>query len=112
VAPILPGLSDRPDLLADVVRAARAAGATGVWANLLYLKPGTKEHFLGALARDWPDLLPEYEKLYARRAYLPAEETKPLRRSVSALVREFDIADRRVQPAKPEREPEQLTLAV
>ncbi len=75
MAPILPGLSDKPELLADVVRAARAAGATGVWANLLYLKPGTKEHFLAALERDWPELLPEYEELYARRAYLPAAET-------------------------------------
>jgi DNA repair photolyase len=42
MAPILPGLSDRPDLLADVVRAAREAGATGIWANLLHLRPGTK----------------------------------------------------------------------
>ena len=64
MAPILPGLSDKPELLADVVRAAREAGATGVWANLLYLKPGTKEHFLAALERDWPELLPEYERLY------------------------------------------------
>ena len=72
MAPILPGLSDKPELLADVVRAAREAGATGIWANLLYLKPGTKEHFLAALERDWPELLPEYERLYARRAYLAA----------------------------------------
>ncbi|HTO26118.1 MAG TPA: radical SAM protein, partial [Gaiellaceae bacterium] len=43
MAPILPGLSDRRELLAEVVRAARAAGATGIWANLLYLKPGTRE---------------------------------------------------------------------
>ena len=28
---------------------ARAAGATNIWANLLYLKPGTREHFLAAL---------------------------------------------------------------
>ncbi len=48
MAPILPGLSDRPELLADVVRAAREAGATGIWANLLYLKPGTREHFLAS----------------------------------------------------------------
>src|SRR5437763_2771671 len=79
LAPILPGLSDKPELLAQVVRAARAAGATGVWANLLYLKPGTKEHFLAALEEDWPELVPEYERLYARRAYLPAEESKPVR---------------------------------
>ena len=58
MAPILPGLSDRPELLDDVVKAARDAGATGVWANLLYLKPGTREHFLDHLARDWPELLP------------------------------------------------------
>src|SRR5829696_9492743 len=40
MAPILPGLSDRPELLADVVRAAREAGATSIWANLLYLRRG------------------------------------------------------------------------
>ena len=71
MAPILPGISDPPEQLADVVRAAREAGACGVWANLLHLKPGTREHFLECLARDWPELLPEYERLYARRAYLP-----------------------------------------
>src|SRR2546423_3200698 len=31
MAPILPGISDRPDQLEDVVRAARQAGARGVW---------------------------------------------------------------------------------
>ena len=66
MAPILPGLSDRPEQLAEVVKAARDAGATSVWANLLYLKPGTKEHFLEALARDWPDELERYERLYAQ----------------------------------------------
>ena len=70
MAPILPGLSDRPEQLAEVVRAAREAGATGIWANLLYLRPGTREHFLEQLARDWPEQLDRYEALYARRAYL------------------------------------------
>src|SRR5205085_6535612 len=46
MAPILPGLSDRPEQLEEVVKAAREAGAVSVWANLLYLRPGTKEHFL------------------------------------------------------------------
>src|SRR6202049_1060560 len=37
MAPILPGLSDRPDQLEAVVKAARAAGATGLWAGMLHL---------------------------------------------------------------------------
>jgi len=112
MAPILPGLSDRPKLLAEVVRAARAAGATGVWANLLYLRPGTKEHFLGALERDWPELLPEYERLYARRAYLPAEETQPVRERVRELARSHGIRDRRRVRLEPPADAEQLRLAV
>src|SRR3954454_8557125 len=83
MAPILPGLTDRLELMEDVVRAAREAGATGIWSNLLYLRPGTREHFLRALERDWPELLPHYEKLYAgRRAYLPADEMKPVKEQV------------------------------
>jgi DNA repair photolyase len=112
IAPILPGLSDKPELLAEVVRAARAAGATGVWANLLYLKPGTKEHFMSALERDWPELLPRYEELYARRAYLPAETTSPVREQVRELVRAHGIRDRRRVRLEPPPEAEQLSLAV
>jgi len=112
MAPILPGISDKPEQLREVVKAARAAGATGVWTNVLFLRPGTREHFLEHLAEDWPELVPHYEDLYRRRAYLPAEETKPVRHQVSALVRELGVADRRAQPAEPPREPEQLALAV
>jgi DNA repair photolyase len=112
MAPILPGLTDRPELLAEVVRAARAAGATGIWSNLLYLKPGTREHFLDALERDWPELLPDYERLYARRAYLPADETKPVREQVRTLARSHGIRDRRTVRLEPPPEPEQLRFAV
>ncbi len=112
MAPILPGLSDKPELMADVVRAARAAGATGVWANVLYLKPGTKEHFMAALEQDWPELLPQYENLYGRRAYLPAEKTNPVREQVRALAREHGVRDRRRLRLVPPADPEQLELAV
>jgi DNA repair photolyase len=112
MAPILPGLSDRPDLLEDVIRAAREAGATGVWANLLYLKPGTREHYLAALERDWPELLPEYERLYASTAYLPAAETQPVREQVRQLAREHGIRDRRRVKLHPPPEAEQLALAL
>jgi DNA repair photolyase len=112
MAPILPGISDRPEQMAEVVRAAREAGACGIWANVLNLRPGTREHFLENLARDWPAELERYERLYARRAYLPAAEVDPVRQRVRELAREHGVRDRRHVKLVPPPEPEQLTLAV
>jgi DNA repair photolyase len=111
MAPILPGLSDRPEPLAEVVREARAAGATGVWANLLYLRPGTREHFLAALERDWPELLPRYQQLYRRGAYLRRDETEPVRKRVRALARSHGVRDRRRVRLEPPLLAEQLQIA-
>jgi DNA repair photolyase len=112
MAPILPGISDRPEQLAAVVRAARDAGATHLWGNLLYLKPGTREHFLEALARDWPQQLENYERLYGRRAYLAKKDSAPVRELIAELRRKHGIADRRTRRLEPPPEPEQLSLAV
>jgi DNA repair photolyase len=110
MAPLLPGLSDHPSSIARVVTAAREAGACGIWANLLYLRPGTREHFLECLARDWPELLPDYERLYARGAYLLRSEAEPARNEVRRLAREHGIRDRRPEPLRPKPRDEQLSL--
>jgi DNA repair photolyase len=112
MAPILPGISDRPDQLAEVVRAAREAGACGIWANVLYLQPGTREHFLESLGREWPELLPEYERLYDGRAYLRAADTAPVRDAVRELSRVHGIRDRRRLRLEPPPPDVQLSLAV
>lgn len=78
MAPILPGLSDDPAKLREVVLAARDAGAANLWWNVVNLRPGTREHFLEALAQDWPEQLERYERLYARGAYLRGDHTKEL----------------------------------
>jgi DNA repair photolyase len=114
MAPILPGLSDDPAKMADVVRAARDAGATSIWTNVLYLRPGTREHFLDNLARDWPALLPMYERLYSGRAYVTKDVVEPVRARVRELAREHGIADHRENPIRPtpevEAAVEQLSL--
>jgi DNA repair photolyase len=114
MAPILPGISDRPEQLAEVVRAAREAGACGIWANLLFLRPGTREHFLDNLARDWPEEVERYGRLYRGRAYLGKEDTKPVREQVTALANEYSIRDRRRIRVEPEPPviAEQLALTV
>jgi DNA repair photolyase len=110
MAPILPGLSDRPEQLEEVVKAARAAGATGLWAGMLHLKDGTREHFMTVLSRHWPELVPRYEKAYLERAYLPSALGEKTMHEVARLRSHHGVSDRRRVILKPPPEPEQLTL--
>ena len=110
VAPILPGLSDDPAMLESVVKAAREAGAVSLWAKVAHLQPGTKEHFLEALARDWPEQLPYYHSLYASSGYLPNSVTDPIVTRVAQLREHYEIADRRETRFEPPPKPTQLAL--
>lgn len=82
VAPVLPGLSDRPEQLAEVVAACTDAGAVSVTGIPLHLRPGVREHFMGWLEGHRPDLVPLYRRRY-RGSYLPDHE----QREVGDLVR-------------------------
>lgn len=110
LAPVLPGISDRPDQLAAVVEAARDAGACAIWGRTLSLKPGTREHFLETLEETWPELVPMYETLYDGRTSLPAARSAPLGAALAALARTYGIGDRRSLPAEPPSLPSQLAL--
>jgi DNA repair photolyase len=110
IAPVLPGISDSPEQLEAVVRGAREAGATGVWANVLHLRNGTREHFLGHLARDWPELLPRYREMYRADAYLPEETQAPILNHVAELKATYDVTDHRRYSITPSPVAQQLSL--
>ena len=114
LAPILPGLSDRPELLRDAVKAAREAGAAKLWTTLLYLRPGTREHFLETLADVWPEEARRMAKLYADRAYLPKAVVSEHSQVVARLNREHPRGTHWPQPIEPEppRFAEQLGLGL
>ena len=116
MAPVLPGLSDRPEQLEAVVRAARDAGASSIWAGVLHLRDGTREHFLRTLERHWPELLPQYLADYRTGPYLKAERTAPVQHLVSSLVSRHRLGGRSREhlappPAPPPPPaPQQLSL--
>jgi len=110
MAPILPGLSDRPEQLEAVIKAAHGAGATGLWAGMLHLRDGTREHFMSVLGKHWPELVPRYERAYRDRAYLPSWFGEKTMKEVSRLRSEIGVKDRRRVILKPPPEPEQLSL--
>src|SRR6185312_145032 len=84
VAPVLPGLSDSPAQLEEVVTACVEAGAQSVTAIALHLRPGVREHFMGWLRPRDPGLAEDYERRY-QRSYLPDEEQKALAARVRAI---------------------------
>ena len=100
--PILPGISDRPEQL-ERRRPRRARGRRdGVWANLLYLRPGTREHFLERARRaTGPSSSPATSDLYAEPR-VPPGSTRRSRSAtqVAELAREHGIRDRRARPAR------------
>lgn len=109
MAPVLPGLSDAPAQLEATVSAAAEAGACFLWANIVYLKPGTKEHFMAFLDREYPHLTPRYRELFPE-AYAPREAKVPIAEAVARLKRRHGVADRRAWRAQPPPEPVQLAL--
>jgi len=109
IAPVLPGLSDRPEQLETVVRAAREAGAQFLWCGTLRLSPGTREHFMNCLARDWPELVPRYESLYARPS-APKSVTERIESLANALRQRYDITGESNRTLRGEPDPEQLAL--
>jgi DNA repair photolyase len=86
LAPVLPGLTDGVAELDAALAAIAAAGATGVTVIPLHLRPGAREWFMAWLARAHPELVPRYEQLYARRAYVPAEYRTWLAQRVAPLL--------------------------
>jgi DNA repair photolyase len=117
IAPILPGISDAPEMIEAVVAAAVEAGAPWITPIALHLRPGVRDHYLGWLERARPELLEPTRRRYPR-AYAPAAERRELTARVRRLVdrhggtrldpgRRFGHPDRGAAPAPP---PPQLTL--
>jgi DNA repair photolyase len=77
MAPVLPGLSDSPEQLAEVADACKAVGVRPGGPVPLHLRPGVKEHVLAWARAHRPDLAERYETSY-RTSYLPAPERKRL----------------------------------
>ncbi|HYP55779.1 MAG TPA: radical SAM protein [Solirubrobacterales bacterium] len=103
IAPLMPGINDRPEQVQPLVDRAREAGATFLGGVALHLRDEVRDVFFAWLESKRPDLLPKYEQLYAGgRAYLPSKQ----RGEVTKVVRGWGRARReqgRQSPARTRR---------
>jgi len=86
VAPLMPGINDSPEQVERILELVGEAGARSVGGIGLHLRGEVRELWFDWLRQYRPDLVPRYEELYRRGAYLPKEES----RRISTLVRGRD----------------------
>ena len=70
-APVLPGITDSPRDLEELVRATAEAGGKYIYANPLFLKPCSAAVFLPFVEKEFPHLVDSYRQRYKDRAFLP-----------------------------------------
>jgi DNA repair photolyase len=94
IAPLMPGINDSREQVERIVALATEAGAVHVGGNTLFLRGSVKEIFFEWLRAHRPDLLERYERLYARGAYLPADERRTIEHAAGAPWARRRYADR------------------
>jgi len=80
----MPGINDDPAQVARLVEAATEANATYIGGNTLFLRGSVRKVFFDWLREHRPDLLPRYEELYRRGAYLPEAQRIEIERAAGA----------------------------
>jgi DNA repair photolyase len=80
IAPLMPGINDAPGQVEEILELAGEAGARTIGGVGLHLRGEVREIWFDWLRSYRPDLVPRYEALYARGAYLPRPEQERLSR--------------------------------
>lgn len=107
LAPILPGITDSTASLEAVARAAADHDAAFLGTSTLRLSPVVKEQYLTFLDRQYPDLVPRYERAYFT-SNAPHEYQRALEERVDRLRTRYGfLADsmRTGEITPPEHEP-------
>ena len=94
MAPVVPGFTTQPARLEATIKAIADHGAAFMGANLMYLKEGTRDHFMRFLSKEFPALVESYNRLYAG-AYARTEYVKAVKGMIDVLQQRYDLRHRR-----------------
>ena len=95
MAPVVPGFTTQTAKLEATIKACAEHDAAFVGANVLYLKGGTKDHFMGFLRHSFPDMAVSYERLYPG-AYASPEYVASVRGLIEMLQEKY-VVNRRAR---------------
>jgi DNA repair photolyase len=98
LAPVLPGITDSPSELEDVVRASAEAGAMRIMCGTLFLKPCSEKVFMPFLEEKFPHLLPVYKERYSNGAFLSPEYTRRISQLVNKYCEKYGLGGGKKPP--------------
>jgi DNA repair photolyase len=101
MAPVVPGFTTQPAKLEATIKAVADHGAAFMGANVMYLKGGTKDHFMGFLEREYPEMVAGYRRLYPG-AYASPNYVTAVRQLVSGRQERYEVRRRATKvPSEP-----------
>ncbi len=103
MAPVVPGFTTQRHRLEATIRAVAEHDAAFMGANVLHLKGGTKDHFMGFLKKEYPHLVKGYERLYPG-AYAPKDYVASVKTLIGAIRDQYDVGGRRFRRGESEDE--------
>jgi DNA repair photolyase len=93
MAPVVPGFTTQRHRLEATIKAIAEHGAAFMGANVLHLKGGTKDHFMGFLRAEYPHLIDGYERLYPG-AYAPKAYAAAVKTLIDVLQERYEVRRR------------------
>ncbi|HEY0702901.1 MAG TPA: radical SAM protein [Candidatus Acidoferrales bacterium] len=109
--PIVPGITDAPEDLDALAKAAHDAGAQWFAGNVLYLRSASLKHFMEFIGGQFPKLLKQYQTWYLRYGNAPDSYREEIGALVQSLREKYALGSRpeRASLSKSWKSP-QLTL--
>jgi DNA repair photolyase len=91
--PIVPGFTSQPAKIEQTVKAIADHGAAFMGTNLLFLKDGTRVHFMAFLEKNFPERWKKYQRLYPG-AYPSDAYAREVKGMVRLLQKKYRISKR------------------
>ena len=92
VMPVLPGITDAPEMIEELVIALKGADASYVSACALRLRAAARDRYLPFIAATFPELAGKYSRVYAHSHQAGEKYRKGLRARFVAVCEQYGLA--------------------
>ena len=89
--PVLPGITDAPDLIEELVRSVKRADASFISACALRLQASARDRYVPFIAQEFPELAARYRRAYATSHQVGERYRDGLRARFAEVCARYDV---------------------